>query len=61
MATQSFKCCVAVSIGGMVAGAVAAAVVGNAGPQVAVPEEIVTVPASALVGGIVGAIGFLVN
>jgi hypothetical protein len=45
----------------MVAGAIAAAVAGNAGPQALVPEEIVTVPASAVVGAIVGVVGFVTN
>ena len=48
-------------VGGMVAGAIAAAVAGNAGPQALVPEEIVTVPASAVVGAIVGVVGFVTN
>jgi len=40
---------------------IAAAVAGNAGPQALVPEEIVTVPASAVVGAIVGVVGFVTN
>ena len=48
-------------IGGIVAGTIAAVVAGNAGPQALVPEEIVTVPASAIVGAIVGVVGFVTN
>lgn len=48
-------------VGGMVAGVIAAAVASNAGPQALVPEEIVTVPASAIVGAIVGVVGFVTN
>lgn len=48
-------------IGGIVAGTIAAVVAGNAGPQALVPEEIVTVPASAVVGAIVGVVGFVTN
>ena len=48
-------------VGGMVAGVIAAVVAGNAGPQALVPEEIVTVPASVIVGTIVGVVGFVTN
>lgn len=39
---------------GAVAGATIAAVAGQAGPQIATPEEIVTVPAGAVLGGTIG-------
>lgn len=42
-------------LGGAAVGAGSAAVVGQAGPQVALPEEVLTVPAAALVGFNVGA------
>ena len=42
---------------GIKAGVGFVAFVGNAGPQAAAPEEIVTVPAGAVVGGILGGIG----
>ena len=45
----------------MVAGVIAAAVAGNAGPQALVPEEIVTVPVSVVVGAIGGVVGFVTN
>ena len=48
-------------VGGMVAGVIAAAVAGNAGPQAFVPEEIVTVPVSVVVGAIGGVVGFVTN
>lgn len=48
-------------VGGIVAGTIAAVVAGNAGLQALVPEEIVTVPASAIVGAIVGVVGFVTN
>ncbi len=42
--------------GGAVAGASAAALAGQAGPQVAVPEEVITVPAAAASGAVVGSV-----
>lgn len=43
--------------GGAKIGVAIAAFAGQAGPQVATPEEIVTVPAGVIIGSIVGAIG----
>lgn len=40
---------------GSMLGGTAALVAGQAGPQIATPEEIVTVPAAALTGGVIGA------
>jgi hypothetical protein len=41
---------------GAITGASIAAVAGQAGPQIAAPEELVTVPVGAVVGGVVGSV-----
>ncbi|REK29528.1 MAG: RHS repeat-associated core domain-containing protein [Planctomycetota bacterium] len=43
--------------GGAATGVFIAGVVGQAGPQLATPEEIVTVPAGGIIGGFLGGIG----
>lgn len=45
------------AIGGASIGAGIATGIGQAGPQVALPEEVVTVPAGAAIGGTIGGIG----
>lgn len=42
---------------GIKAGGAIAAGLGQAGPQVATPEELVTVPAGVIIGGIIGGVG----
>ncbi len=46
-------------LSGATASIVAVVIAGNAGPQALVPEEIITVPIAAIVGGIIGAIEFI--
>ncbi len=43
--------------GGAIAGAAIAGIGGQAGPQVLVPEEVVTMPVGAIIGGVVGGVG----
>jgi len=43
--------------GGAAVGAIVTGTAGQSGPQVALPEEIVTVPAGTVIGGLIGGVG----
>ena len=48
----------ATALAGVAAGALAAVVAGNSGPQVVVPEEILTVPLASITGFVCGCVGY---